>query len=69
MGIRLGIASDHGGYELKESLKQALESGEANIVDLGVHSPQSTDYPDQAHGLAEAVLGGNVDLLFDNLTI
>ncbi len=62
MGIRLAMACDHGGFELKEILKKSLSESENEIVDLGVHSTDSMDYPDKAHEIAEAVLSGKADL-------
>ena len=59
MGVRLALASDHGGFELKEKIKKELESTENDITDLGVHSPESTDYPDLAHALAETIARGD----------
>lgn len=56
MPRKLFIASDHGGYQLKESLKQQLHGKDLEIVDLGTDSEQSTDYPDYAHKLAKKVL-------------
>ena len=61
MGIRLAMASDHGGFELKEILKKKLGKADIQISDLGVHSTESVDYPDQAHELALAVLSEGID--------
>ncbi len=61
MGIRLAMASDHGGFDLKQNLKNTLADQNIEIVDLGVHSTDSVDYPEQAHELAEAILEGKAD--------
>ena len=51
------FGSDHGGFELKESLKQALSNREdVCIEDLGTHSSESVDYPDIANAVAHAIL-------------
>ncbi|MBN2810197.1 MAG: ribose 5-phosphate isomerase B [Deltaproteobacteria bacterium] len=50
----LFIASDHGGYSLKEFLKENLTAGFATI-DLGTASEASVDYPRFAHALADRV--------------
>jgi len=50
------LASDHGGYELKEFLKSELEKLGEDFEDLGCHSSDSVDYPDLAHDLAEQIL-------------
>ena len=56
------IASDHAGFALKESLKQALGRWGVEVVDLGTHSEASTDYPDYAHAVAEGIAGGKYRL-------
>jgi ribose 5-phosphate isomerase B len=51
--MRIGFASDHGGYELKERLKAwALAQG-FDAIDFGTDGPASVDYPDFAHRAAE----------------
>jgi ribose 5-phosphate isomerase B len=46
---RIAIASDHGGFELKEELRRALAGGDLELVDLGCGSAtESVDYPDYA---------------------
>ena len=49
------IASDHGGYPLKEEVKNFLEKNGYTIVDLGTHSNDSVDYPDFAESLAQKI--------------
>lgn len=56
MTIVVAIAADHGGYDLKETLKN---SGlKVEWLDLGTHSADSVDYPDFGFKLAEAVAAG-----------
>ncbi len=57
--MKIGIASDHRGYKLKEYLKNNLKGVE--IVDYGTNSEESTDYPDYAFKLGEATVNGEVD--------
>ncbi len=57
---KIGIASDHAGYEMKEFLVGWLESKGYEVYDFGCHSPESCDYPDYAHPLAEAVETGQL---------
>ena len=52
--MRIYIASDHAGFEMKEAIKQHFNVG-FEWEDLGTHSSESVDYPDFAHPLAEAV--------------
>ena len=56
----LGIASDHAGFEMKEELKKFLKEKGYEVKDFGTHSPESMDYPDVAHPLAESVEKGEV---------
>jgi len=60
--MRIGIATDHGGFNLKEELvKQVREAGH-EVVDFGAHRlNQGDDYPDYVVPLAEAVAAQNVD--------
>ncbi|MBO4657796.1 MAG: ribose 5-phosphate isomerase B [Bacteroidales bacterium] len=57
----IGMASDHAGFELKEQLKPFLKELGYKIKDFGTNSPESMDYADTAHPLAEAVEEGKVD--------
>lgn len=58
---KIGIACDHAGYEMKEFLVGYLGAMGYEVLDFGTHSPESVDYPDYAHPLAEAVEKGEVD--------
>jgi ribose 5-phosphate isomerase B len=60
MGEKILIASDHAGFELKEQLERALGELGFDVQDLGTDSPESTDYADYAHPLAQKVSGGEV---------
>ncbi|MBL8643101.1 MAG: ribose 5-phosphate isomerase B [Rhodospirillaceae bacterium] len=55
-GDVIAIASDHAGFELKESLKAELTALGFKPLDLGTHSAESVDYPDYGHALAQAIL-------------
>lgn len=60
--MKIGIAADHGGYELKENLKAQLEKLYVSVSDFGAHSYDAADdYPDFAIPLAKAVGAGLVD--------
>ena len=56
--MKIGIACDHRGYELKEFLKNNLERYE--VVDYGTDSTESVDYPDYGILLGEKVSSGEV---------
>ncbi len=53
--MKLAIACDHAGYEIKEELKKYLEQKGHTVKDFGTNSAESMDYPDTAHPLAVAV--------------
>jgi len=60
--IRIGIASDHGGYELKQFLARMLSQAGYEVVDFGnLKSDQTDDYPDFVVPLARAVARGDVE--------
>jgi ribose 5-phosphate isomerase B len=59
---RIGIASDHGGYDLKEKLKGLLESKKFELVDFGASSfDENDDYPDKIMPLALAISEGTIE--------
>ena len=59
--MKIAIASDHAGYEMKELLAGYLAAKGHEVYDFGPMSPESVDYPDYAHPLAEAVEQGKAD--------
>ena len=59
--MRLAIGADHAGFALKEALKEALRHKGHDVVDFGASSPESTDYPDYAASVAEAVRRGEAE--------
>lgn len=61
MGLRIAIACDHGGFELKDKLMSFLGGTGNTIINLGVDSADSVDYPDKAHALAAEILAGRAD--------
>jgi ribose 5-phosphate isomerase B len=59
---RIGIAADHGGYELKEHLVRMLRRASHEVIDFGDLQPKSDDdYPDFVVPLARAVACGDVE--------
>jgi ribose 5-phosphate isomerase B len=60
--MRVGIASDHGGFVLKKQIAELLQGAGHEVVDFGAHqlSP-GDDYPDYVIPLANAVAAGKVD--------
>src|SRR5499426_4317673 len=60
--MHVGIATDHGGFALKEELAGRLRAAGHEIVDFGAHSLKpDDDYPDFVIPLAQAVAAGTVD--------
>ena len=60
--MRVGIATDHGGFELKEDLVSQLRQSGHEVVDFGAHELNAVDdYPDTVIPLARAVAEGKVD--------
>jgi ribose 5-phosphate isomerase B len=56
---RVAIGSDHGGFELKETLKRFLSDELAlEVKDCGTHSSEAVDYPDFAAAVAREVASG-----------
>lgn len=59
--MRVGICTDHGGFDLKETLVAYLRAGGHEVVDFGAHTlAPGDDYPDFVIPLARAVSGGQV---------
>jgi len=58
----LPISCDHGGFEMKEFLKEKLSSLGYNMKDMGTFSDKSIDYPDFIHPLASAINKGEYEL-------
>lgn len=51
----VAIGADHGGFELKGVLIQALVEREYRVLDCGAFSPEPVDYPDVAYAVAKLV--------------
>lgn len=56
------IGADHGGFELKEFLKNEYKNKGIELKDLGTYSAESCDYPLIADKVVEAILSGEADL-------
>ena len=59
--MRIALAADHAGYELKDELVRWLREQGHDVTDLGTNGPDSVDYPRFGHKLARAVAGGEAD--------
>jgi ribose 5-phosphate isomerase B len=59
--MKIGIGSDHGGYELKEELKKYMLEKGIDVIDYGTNDLTSVDYPDYGKIVAEAVVKKEVE--------
>jgi RpiB/LacA/LacB family sugar-phosphate isomerase len=59
--MRVAVAADHAGFELKGHILEALRAQGHVVVDLGTTSTDPVDYPDFAEAAAREVLAGRVD--------
>jgi ribose 5-phosphate isomerase B len=60
--MRVGIASDHGGFALKEQIANLLRGATHEVVDFGALQPSpGDDYPDYVIPMARAVADGTVE--------
>jgi len=57
----VGIACDHGGFELKKRLVELLDEWGYTCEDLGTNGPEAVDYPDYAAKIVEGVKEGRFD--------
>jgi len=60
--MKIAIANDHAGFEMKTSLLKWLEEQEYSYTNFGTDSSDSVDYPDYVHPLASAVEKGDFNL-------
>lgn len=58
-GNTVAIGGDHGGYSMKEDIKNFLEDKGYQVVDCGTDSADSVDYPDYAKAVAQMVAEGS----------
>ena len=59
--MKISIGSDHGGFALKEKVREHLESLGHEVLDCGCFSTESCDYPDFGRAAAEAVARGTCE--------
>jgi ribose 5-phosphate isomerase B len=59
--MKIMVASDHAGVELKERIAARLGNLGHEVEDIGTHGPESVDYPAYAATVARAVAQGKVD--------
>lgn len=59
--MKVIIASDHGGFNLKSAVVKNLKNNGIDVTDFGPDNTDSVDYPDYAKPVAEKVAGGEYD--------
>jgi len=60
--VRVALGADHGGYELKETIRAHLEKQGIEVQDFGTHSNDSVDYPKYGFSVGSAIIKGETDL-------
>ncbi len=60
--MTIAIGSDHGGFELKKAIIEHLNKLQIKTLDIGAYDTQSSDYPDYAPPVCDAVLSGEANL-------
>lgn len=60
--MKIAVAADHGGYELKREVTDHLIARGEDVIDLGTDSLESVDYPVYVVSCAEALVSGGADL-------
>lgn len=59
--MRIALAADHAGYQLKDELAAWIRAQGHEVQDLGTNGPESVDYPEYGARLAHAVASGDVE--------
>ena len=59
--MRIALAADHAGYELKDELAAWLREAGHEVTDLGTNGPESVDYPQYGAMLAKEVASGRAE--------
>ena len=57
----IAIGSDHGGFDLKETIRKHLQEQGIEVKDYGCYDKNSCDYPVYGRAVAEAVAGGECE--------
>lgn len=60
--MRIGIGNDHAALEMKNEVREYLESKGIEVVNYGTDTPESCNYPEYGEKVGRAVVSGEVDL-------
>eukprot|EP00455_Lapot_gusevi_P012570 TRINITY_DN159_c0_g1_i1.p2 TRINITY_DN159_c0_g1~~TRINITY_DN159_c0_g1_i1.p2 ORF type:complete len:157 (+),score=65.84 TRINITY_DN159_c0_g1_i1:78-548(+) len=58
---KIVIGADHGGYALKEELKEFMRTQNVEVIDVGTFNCEKVDYPDVAASVCEKVLSNEAE--------
>lgn len=61
MPTKIALGADHGGFPLKDSIREVLEKEGCEVLDLGTYSTDPVDYPDYALAVGKAVIEGKAE--------
>lgn len=56
--MKIVLAADHGGFELKEVIRKNLEEAGYQLADVGCFSTESVDYPDYVERAVDSIVNG-----------
>jgi RpiB/LacA/LacB family sugar-phosphate isomerase len=59
--MRIVVGGDHAGFALKQEIAEALQAEGHEVLDVGAHNVEPSDYPDFAAGVGRAILGGRAE--------
>jgi ribose 5-phosphate isomerase B len=59
--MNIALACDHGGFPIKKTIKEYLETKGYTVIDLGTDSTDKVDYPDYAEKLGLAITSGQAE--------
>lgn len=60
--MKVALGADHGGYELKELVREHLQKNGHEVTDYGTDSTKSVDYPEYGFKVGEAIISKQADL-------
>ena len=59
--MKIGIGSDHAGFDMKNFIKKELEKEGYELIDYGTYIKKSVDYPDFASKVAEGIIKKEIE--------
>ena len=59
--MNIAIGADHGGFQLKNILRDNMRKLGHSVMDLGTYSPEAVDYPDYAKAVAQTIMDNKAE--------